>query len=157
MKTFSVTRERVAEAALSLRGLPFVHQGRSASGIDCVGLLVMLGGILDYPFPIHDLNDYARTPSATKLVEMMRKNLDEIPVEEVKMGDIYLMRVGGVKPRHTSIRVSDITDATHNKFPMMVHALNQSKTNNRVVIHKISRWKKNFVKGFRIRGLITSG
>ena len=151
--TISITRQTVVAAAKSLLGTPFVHQGRNAAGVDCVGLLVRLGGLIDYPFPIHDLDAYNRTPSASKLKEMLLKNLDEIPLDEVKAGDIYLMRVGGLKPRHTSIRSSDTLDPVHNKFPMMIHALNRGRTDSRVVEHRIKDWERNFVMGFRIRGL----
>lgn len=142
------------DAARSLVGVPFIHQGRSAaSGLDCVGMIIVLGHLIKYPHEIADVEGYARTPSAGKLLEMMNKNLDEIPLSEVRAGDIYLMRVGGIKPRHTAVRVSDELDIVNGKEPTMVHALNRGRM-NRVVEHRCRQWQQGFVKGFRIRGLI---
>lgn len=104
---YSITRQEIIDAALSLRGTKFRHQGReAATGIDCVGYLVEVGKIIEYP-EIFDVEGYRRTPAASVIRDMLRKNCREIPVEKAKPGDIYLMRMHGIKPRHTSIKISD--------------------------------------------------
>mgnify|MGYP003393085784 CR=1 FL=1 len=149
--TYQVTRAEVVEAALSLQGVRFRHQGRdAATGIDCVGLLVVVGDIISYP-QIFDVEAYRRVPSASVIRETLEKNCDEIPLSEVRQGDIYLMRIGGRKPRHAAIRISDEIDVQQGKEPLLIHA-NGAKGN--VLIEPVSYWEKGFVTGFRIRGLV---
>lgn len=151
-KPYSVTRRRIVNAAEALLGVKYLHQGRdAATGIDCVGLLVLVGKRIRYP-EIFDLEDYRRVPSASKLIEMLRANLDEIPLSEVRAGDIYLMRLGGRKPRHTAIRVSDETDLLKGVEPMIVHALGTPNV-MAVTKSKVRDFEQGFTHGFRVRGL----
>jgi cell wall-associated NlpC family hydrolase len=102
--TYSVTRNEITEAAFSLIGTRFRHQGRDKkTGVDCVGLLVVVGRMVNYP-DIVDLTDYRRTPSAETIYETLKTNCDEIPLSEAGDGDFYQMRLHGIKPRHVAIR-----------------------------------------------------
>lgn len=135
-------------------GTKYRHQGRDAStGVDCVGLLVEIARIIDYPFQVFDMESYRRTPQPSVLIGLLRQNMDEIPLEDVGVGDVYLMTVGGRKPRHTGIKVSDVTDPARGVVPTMVHALNKPGL-QRVVEQKISEYERGFVMGFRIRGMV---
>ena len=97
---FRATRTQVLEAARQLLGVRFRHQGRApATGVDCVGLLVVVGRALGYP-NIVDVEGYRRTPSADTIRRTLEINCDEIAPEDARDGDIWLMRLGGVKPRH---------------------------------------------------------
>lgn len=151
--SYQVTRNEVVNAALQLAGTRFRHQGRDAeNGIDCVGLLVVVGQMIGYPH-IFDVQGYRRTPSAQVIRETLEKNCDEIPLEEVRRGDIYLMRMGGRKPRHAGIRISDEVDYANGLEPMMIHAKGFGPT-GRTVIEPVEMWKPYFVAGFRVRGLV---
>lgn len=141
---YKVTREAIVDAALSCRGLPFVHQGRSETGIDCVGLLYLILKKVDYP-QIHDVEGYKRSPSATVIRETFEKNFNEIPVEDAKRGDILLLKIGA-KPKHAGVIVSDV--AGPDTEPEMVHA-----TQGTIVVEPIRHWRPRIVSAFRLRGL----
>lgn len=147
------TREDIVKAARSLLGTRFRHQGRSPeTGVDCVGFLVAIARIIDYPFEIYDLREYRRTPQPSVLIPLLGKNMLEIPLEDVGVGDVYLMTAGGRKPRHTAIKATDVTDYERGKVPTLIHALNKPGV-NRVVEHPVSQWEQGFVKGYRLKGL----
>lgn len=54
------TREDVIAEARKWIGTRWVHQGRSEAGIDCAGLLIMIGQALD--LPSEDMLGYRRSP-----------------------------------------------------------------------------------------------
>lgn len=145
------TRKDVVKFAREEIGTKYRHQGReSGKFLDCVGLLVVIGKRMNYP-NIVDPRVYRRTPSATVLVETLRQNMEEIPVADVRAGDIYLMRLGGVKPRHTAIKTSDEVDIKNGKYPTIVHAYKPEKI---VIEQSLRPFEQWLVKGFRIRGLV---
>ena len=137
------TRQDITDAARALLGVRFRHQGRDPkTGVDCVGLLVVLGSSVQYPH-VRDLEGYRRVPSADTIRTMLRDTCDEIPVAEVGEGDIYLMRMGGAKPRHVGVR------ADRGDEPAMIHA-----SWNGVRHQPLSDFPPSwFVAGFRLRGL----
>lgn len=147
---YEVTRKQILEAAGSMLGLPFVHQGRSATaGVDCVGLLVVMGQLINYP-EIFDVEGYRRTPSANVIRQTLEKNLDEIPLDEARVGDVFLMRTGGIKPRHAAIYFSDQSDEAKGIRPQILHAAPKGVKLDAVSIFPRS-W---FVAAFRVRGVI---
>lgn len=149
---YSITRQQIVDAALSLRTTPFRHQGRDAvTGCDCVGLLVLVGQLLDYPH-IYDVEGYRRVPSADVIRQTLQANMDEIPVEEVGLGDVYLMRIGGRKPRHAAIVISTETDIEGGLEPQLIHARGLGD-GGAVVVEPIRQWQTKIVAGFRLRGL----
>lgn len=150
MNAYSVTRKQILDAASTMIGLPFVHQGRSAAtGVDCVGLLAVMLEMVGYP-GIYDVEGYRRTPSAKVIRETLELNFDSIPVGEVGPGDIYLMRVNGIKPRHASICYSVDCDPIKGKEPMVLHA-----TRERVRLEPKRNFPEGwFVAGFRLKGLV---
>lgn len=140
---FITTRTQIIQAARELLGVRFLHQGRDPNtGLDCVGFLVALGRRIGYP-DIKDVTDYRRVPSAEVIRQTLRHNCDEIPVDEVGDGDIYLMRLGGIKPRHVSVRVPG-------ENPSIIHASNAGVRIEEMTNFPLS-W---FVAGFRVRGLV---
>ncbi len=148
--TYQITRKEVLEVSRRLIGLPFVHQGRSAeTGVDCVGLLVVMGEMINYP-EIIDVTGYRRIPSSTVIKETLCKNLDEIPLDEARPADIFLMRQGGLLARHAAIYYSDKTDIPNGDEPMILHANKKG-----VTIDPRSSFPESwYVSAFRLRGLI---
>lgn len=145
---YTVTRLDVLTAARSMLNVRFLHQGRDENGLDCVGFLVLLGKKIKYP-EIFDLGDYRRTPKPATMREMLEKNLDEIPLDEAQPGDIFWMRLHGIKPRHTALFYSNETDAAKGIEPTIIHA-----DRNGVQIKPLSDYPKEwFVAAFRIRGI----
>jgi cell wall-associated NlpC family hydrolase len=79
--------EIVAEAR-SWLGVPWRHQGRSRSGIDCAGLLVLVArslGLGDY-----DVTGYDRRARGQGFVEHFRANMDGIGVADARPGDVLV-------------------------------------------------------------------
>lgn len=147
---FKVTRQEILDASRTLIGVPFVHQGRSAeTGVDCVGLLVVMGRTLGYP-DIVDVEGYRRIPSSTVIREVLSANMDEIPLADAGVGDVFLMRNGGLLPRHAAIYFSAESDAKKGTEPMILHAVSP-----RVRLDPVSAFPPSyFVSAFRLRGLI---
>ena len=145
-----MNREQVAETFLALRNIPFRHQGRSVQGVDCVGLLAV--GLERLGYPTVDVIGYRCSPSATVIRDTLKQNFDEIPIDEVGLGDIYLMRIGGIKPKHASVVVNTKTDIVKGIVPQIIHAYGVGGT-GRVVVEPLSQWRAKCVVGFRLRGL----
>lgn len=146
------TRQQVADKALSMIGTRFLHQGRSRLGVDCVGFLHVILTELGYE-GICDVEGYKASPPARVIYETMCLNFDEIPVDEVGVGDIYLMRIGGGrKIKHASVVVSDVTDLENGIEPEIVHAYAIANI-GRVVKEPLRHWRPACAIGFRLRGL----
>lgn len=84
----SVTREDVVAAARRWVGVPYRHQGRNRLGVDCIGLLLVVGwelGLSDY-----DVTGYGRSPNAG----FLRAECDRLlrPTDSRQPGDILLLR-----------------------------------------------------------------
>lgn len=151
--TFTITRREIADKALSMRGVRFLHQGRSReTGVDCVGFVEVILREFCYPM-IVDVIGYRASPPAKIIYETLCKNFDEIPVDEVGLGDIFLMRIGGRKPKHASILVNDKTDLTRGVEPEIVHAYALGGR-GKVVKEPLTMWQPQCVNGFRFRGLV---
>lgn len=82
-------RNKIVEEARKYLGVPWRHQGRAATGIDCCGLVIRVAndmGLSDY-----DTDAYARRTTGLKFMRhfldagMVRKDLSE-----VKIGDVVL-------------------------------------------------------------------
>jgi len=147
------TRQQVADKARSMLGVRFLHQGRSRLGVDCVGLLYVILSELGYD-GICDVEGYRSSPPSRVIYDTMCLNFDEIPISEVGVGDIYLMRTGGRKPRHASILISDVYDYPNGIEPEVVHAYATAQRGV-VVKETLNQWRPQCVTGFRLRGLET--
>jgi cell wall-associated NlpC family hydrolase len=87
------TRETVTSAAIVAEarawlGVPWRHQGRSRSGIDCVGLVVRVAQALllsDY-----DSAGYGRRAQGQGFVEHFRSNMDGVAIPEAGPGDVLV-------------------------------------------------------------------
>lgn len=153
--TYTVTRQEIVDEAMKLRGVKFRHQGRDAvTGVDCVGLLHVILTRLEYP-TIIDVEGYRKSPSATVIYETMCANFDEIPIEEVGLGDIYLMRIGGGrKAKHTAILINDVRDVPAGIEPQIIHAHGMG-TKGAVVLDALVNWLPHAAGAFRLKGLVT--
>lgn len=67
----------VAEARAWV-GVPFRHQGRARSGVDCIGLPISILAALGAPFP-EDLRDYPRAPQAGDLERYFLRYCSPLP------------------------------------------------------------------------------
>ena len=134
----NVMNDQAVEIGRSLLGVRFRHQGRDPkTGVDCVGFCVVIAQ--EMGVDVKDMTVYHRTPSATRLREMLEKILTAIPVTEATVGDVLLMRLGGIKPRHVALLSGD---------GKIIHALN-SLTINRVVEQDLNIYRHGVVAAYR--------
>lgn len=92
---------RLDEAARAWLGVPFVHQGRTREGLDCIGLLVKAAE--GCGLPISDRTDYPRNPSANKLDLCLKEQLrGPLPKSDMRAGDVVSIEFRGA-PRHVAI------------------------------------------------------
>ena len=79
----------VAEAAVSMIGTPFCHQGRSPGRrLDCIGLLVCAHRAAG--FVVQDDKTYGKHPNPHYLLKKVTEVADEIKFEDVQPGDFCL-------------------------------------------------------------------
>jgi cell wall-associated NlpC family hydrolase len=83
-----VEAEQIVVAARSWLGVPWRHQGRTRRGIDCAGLVVLVGralGLSDY-----DTTAYSRRPQGQGFVQHFRACMNPIPLLEAVAGDVLV-------------------------------------------------------------------
>lgn len=143
----NITRTQIADEARKLIGTPYIHQGRSVeSGIDCVGVIVVVANNLNY-WDGFDYIEYHSRPDPAVLLREMRDKFDEITVEESQEGDIILLRLPkDAEATHVGILVKGLYEMT------LIHAL-RDQTTAMVVEEPYRRRKKYGVCGFRFRGV----
>lgn len=86
------TRARIVAEALSWEGVPFRHQGRSRSGVDCVGLGICVGRALGL-LGDYDILNYRRNADGADLLREFRGQMGrEKPINRAAEGDVLLFR-----------------------------------------------------------------
>jgi cell wall-associated NlpC family hydrolase len=138
--------KEIVNIARKYIGIPFVHQGRSSHGVDCLGLLIMVANELNLhgrdglPLIAHDNLNYSRTPDAENLFIKLCTCLTPKIIPEI--GDIALFKIDG-NVQHLAI----ISDYNNNSLGL-IHAY---QTANAVVEHNFSaNWQKRLVQLFTI-------
>lgn len=83
-------REDIVTEAREWQGVPFLHQGRSRSGVDCVGLVQKVGD----RFSVHyvDLMGYARAPANLTFLRHLRQFLKPYPIKGIRTGIVGVFR-----------------------------------------------------------------
>lgn len=93
-------RARIVQEARSYLGATWRHQGRTLKGIDCAGLIVVVGRALclvDY-----DNFGYQRRAAGFDFVKHFKNNLPEKSLKDIIPGDVVLFSDGGY-PCHCGI------------------------------------------------------
>ena len=93
-------RQSIVDEALKWKDVPWKHQGRTRSGIDCAGLVVLVGkalNLIDY-----DYLTYTRHTNQDKFLQHFRMVLKEKPLSQREPGDVLLFR-DGVQSCHSAI------------------------------------------------------
>lgn len=109
-----MTRDDVVTEARNWLGTPWRHQGRSAQGVDCVGLGVAVAQALGVSH--EDMPTYARQPANTAMLDHIRKFTKRIPLDAPnKIGTIGLFR-SSIYPCHTGFF------STKNGIAHVIHA-----------------------------------
>lgn len=133
----SVTRERFVAEARRWIGVPWVHQGRSRRGVDCIGLLLVVCrslGLSDY-----EVTGYGTAPNA----DFMRTECDRLMtrVAAPEIGDVLVMRFSR-EPQHVLIRA----DARR-----VIHAW--SVPGRVVEVTMPDAWERRIVGAYRVPGV----
>ena len=132
------TSKSIVKKAREYIGTPFRHQGRlKGVGVDCAGLVICVAH--DLKISDFDFRQYGRVPNAGTLQSMMQEQMDKIQLNEVKPGDVYLMKFDK-EPQHLAI-VSDYG---------IIHSYADA---GQVVEHRLdSEWTSKIVAAFRYKG-----
>lgn len=143
------TRADIVLEARSWVGFPWRHQGRSRLGIDCGGLVVMVGRAKAGWGPKDDLFGYPTLPEPDTLADVCRKYLD-VKVGPLEDGDVVLLRpvMAQSWPSHLGI----ITTLSTGE-PGMVHSYGTPMSGGQVVETRYRPWVVRTVAKFCYRGL----
>ena len=96
-------RAELITAARGWVGVPFVHQGRSRSGVDCVGYVISLMSDLGLlPADFAERTNYGRVPADSELQRAAARYM--VPVTAREPGAMALIRWPGTSlPSHVGI------------------------------------------------------
>jgi cell wall-associated NlpC family hydrolase len=142
-------QENWLECARSYVGVPFVHQGRDRTGLDCLGLLLCVGHDIGYLQPkafetLARIQDYQRYPDVRRLREGLDTWLTPAESSIVQAGDIILCRIEG-RAQHLGIvgayGADDALTLIHAYAPLQ-----------KVVEHRLDkRWRERITAIYRWR------
>lgn len=133
-----MTADEVIDAARALLDVPFKHQGRSRSGLDCAGLIVHVAATLGLDYADH--GGYSRSPSNG----LLESALDGQPclerVARRQPGDVLLMRFTG-EPQHLGIFTGET----------LIHSYANV---GKVCEHRVDEaWARRIVRAYRFVGV----
>lgn len=120
------------EAARAYLGVPWHHLGRTAAGVDCVGLLLLAGrdAGLDVPNP----PAYPRLPNGYDLAAACALIGRRVTVDQARDGDILLFS-DAAYPGHVGIRTT-LAGAPH-----CLHArASRRKVVEEPLRHELAEW-----------------
>ncbi|MEK6746865.1 MAG: NlpC/P60 family protein [Pseudomonadota bacterium] len=140
-------KNEIVACARGFVGTRFHHQGRlkktdsHKGGIDCLGLLIGVANELNLPFTQYDEINYSHYPDVQKLRQKLAGALQEIPIENMRVGDVLLLNIDG-NAQHLAI-ASEISNEL-----AIIHAYAPARS---VVEHVLDDWWKKRVEAvFRI-------
>lgn len=93
-------RSDVVEHARTYLGVPYVHQGRTRHGLDCIGLVVRVAH--DLGLSAYEISHYARVPSGRLMIRLLKENCQAIPPSTAQPGDLLHIAYGK-QPQHLAI------------------------------------------------------
>ena len=137
-------RDKVIELARTYLGVAWRHQGRTRHGIDCAGLVLLVGKELELLAPELDVIGYARRPNKFTFLVPFRENMNEKPLAEARCGDVLIF-ADGPYPCHTGF----LTEKYN--VPHFIHAY----AGMRKVLEQPydERWKGKATHCFEYRGV----
>ncbi len=143
------TREEIVAEARTWLGVKFRHQGRNRAGIDCAGLIEIVGQKFGLVGQQPWLN-YDRLPDENKLIETVRAHLDEKPLVDWLPGDCVVMRdLDILWPMHMAMLYEYRPGV---RLPVAV--IHSNARRKRVVEHRMPPfWTQKITKCFQYRGL----
>ncbi len=137
-------RDDIVVAARSWLGTRWVHQGRTRRGIDCAGLIVMVGRELEI-LSYDDKVNYQRHTHGQDFMKPFKKHMDQKPIPDARPGDVLLFR-DHAYPCHSSI----VAERRHK--PTIIHAYAQERIVTEELLEQ-GDWLDLRVACFEFRGL----
>lgn len=107
-------REAIIAEARSYVGVPWRHLGRSRTGVDCLGLVIVVARATGLVADDFDFTGYGRLADGTMLREL-RRYMYRINPRDALSGDVLAYRAA-TQPRHVGIV------AAHGGVSTLVHA-----------------------------------
>ncbi len=104
---------KLDEAARAYLGTPWLHQGRSRQGIDCVGLLVL--SVQDCGYEIQDYTAYIFPPNGRDIGTHLLPQFERGSVHEIWPGEVALFG----RPDLTHIGI--VSDRGHQSGLSLIH------------------------------------
>jgi hypothetical protein len=146
------TAHEVIACARQFAGVRFAHQGRTAAGLDCLGLLLLTAQTLGLQVDgagvaALDVPHYGTRPDAMLLKKKLDTHLQPIEKASLRTADIVLLKIDGM-PQHLAL----ITD-----YPMagelgMIHAYAPARA---VVEHRYDpQWQRDTYRAYRLPHLV---
>lgn len=111
----NATRDQIVTAARQHLGVRWRHQGRTHHGLDCAGLVVLVGRELGLLAPDHDVQGYSRRPDGFSFLAAFREAMDEKPLHDALPGDAVTF-IDGPYPCHVGVM------SFLNGSPYFIHA-----------------------------------
>lgn len=95
-----MTRNQIILEARAWLGVPYLHQGRTRNGVDCLGLLRMIAD--KFQLSDYDEADYSTNPSGYRMQRILDEQLQRITYSEAREADILHMATAK-EPQHLAI------------------------------------------------------
>lgn len=134
-------RNQFLEIARSYLDVPFVHQGRSREGVDCVGLVICVAREAGLIEPTYNYSRYSYAGDPSILISELDKLLIKKTVDHKSSCDLLVFSLPNF-PCHTAIYCGG---------NRVIHALN---TIGRVVEHRLNpAWIRKLCLCYSIPGL----
>ena len=108
-----VKRSDIVTTARTWLGVKWQHQGRTRNGIDCAGLVDIIGEKFEQ-WDEQPIRDYPTRPDGT-YIDHFRKHMVEKRILDAKDGDVFIF-AEGTHPCHCGVR------STQYGQPAVVHA-----------------------------------
>lgn len=101
-----ITADDVIAATRCWLGVPFLHQGRSRAGVDCIGLFIAVSREVGIVAPTFDHNRYSRLPNPDELMAAVTANCT--PSASNEPGGLLVMRFRRY-PQHFALLTREAT------------------------------------------------
>lgn len=139
----AITRSDIVETARSYLGTKFSRSGRDRTrGIDCVGLLTLVGR--DLGLDIDDIINYNFEPKPDTFLNIIRSQTDPVPMGAYKPGNVVLLRQS-IYPMHCGII---------GRKPEGLTVINANLHERKVVEQPIADWRSEIIELRDYKGII---
>jgi cell wall-associated NlpC family hydrolase len=128
-------------------GTPWLHQGRTRSGVDCVGLILAAAAELGIKRAASlELADYGRQTNDDRLRRLCEEHLAPWPLHDLRPGLVALMRFD-VHPQHVGV----LGDYPHGGGARQLSLIHAHQQQGRVVEHRLADvWRARLVAVYAV-------